>query len=300
MSDSLYLVLVFLLWYVVGAGILVLLGKYIGPKRISVGRALTAQPLLLTFPLGQAYSILLRDEGIAGEFGQIVLSLVTFYGTWFLLFYVVKSLLGASAPKAILATLAYSIPCAILFITNVPLDAIGGLIPPRTRQAESEIKALLTSMVRYQMKNQKFPIPEDKSGNPIVPVDEHGSAVLLSATGQTRLYYVGPSFVPEILVSTREIRRLPADPYTMGGPGELYRYGSAVIDGTEPICVVSCQGPDRESRAEEIEDRVLREWKGVIPRRNALDDLTYSPTNGLKSSGDIFEILPSRFSLIKR
>lgn len=156
------------------------------------------------------------------------------------------------------------------------------------RRVHGDLASMEVSLQDYQYLKKAYPIPEGPGGEPI-------AGVVRSETDSTVLYYVGPSFLPSAMIEADVITYLPIDPFSGVERGhETYGYGVGPISGASAVFVLSSRGPDRVSQAEEIEELLLRKWGGTLPKPGDLDDLTYSPTNGFRSSGDIYQYFRAR------
>lgn len=288
MKTVLILLLIYLGWIAVGGGIIYLLSRYLGSRPVSLGKALAVQtllsPLLILFLYGYG-----RLEGNDDPWPEEqAIDAACMIGAATLQFIGLFLTLRTSALFTLIAWIVYMLPVLIFLEVAMP-EVHGNSIRPRITKTNGELRAAMESLYdRYYVK-EELPLPENLEGTPL-------SALVDSATGEQQLYYEGAGFIPREIRYLENGTTIGTDPFSDRLPEmEPYRYGLGIYDATDAVFVLSSRGPDRESRAEEFEDRVLREMDGVLPSRSALDDLTYSPTNGTRSPGDIHRVGGQRF-----
>jgi hypothetical protein len=155
-------------------------------------------------------------------------------------------------------------------------------------KANGEMRSTGTALKDYKMATGALPLPVNEVSQ---PVEGHRIAIggVDQSTKEVAIYYRGPSFVPDGLFEKVYDGPGPTDPFRRTDLGP-YGYGAGPIQGTSAAFVPSSWGPDMESQAEQLEFLFLEEYWGDVDSFMADPEymsLTYSPTNGLVSPGDL-------------
>lgn len=182
------------------------------------------------------------------------------------------------------------------------LLAAYGLYPtphtPRGHVAETDMRGMATAIQDYDTyfisrdKEGRFPIPLDAEGNPVMGTlpEELAGTSIASASDNRLLYYRGPSFVPDVLIDMHATHMIPSDIFDPE-QGRRYGYGMGPATGPSRAFLISSVGPDHASQAEQLEHLLLEKHKGNVAafrKDPEVLNLTYSPTNGVETKGDLY------------
>jgi hypothetical protein len=161
--------------------------------------------------------------------------------------------------------------------------------------AHGDMRSIANALFEYAGRHE-FPIPGDGNGNRIAPTKPGDllASPTDASTEETLLYYAGPSFVPSDLPLTEDFQAVPTDPFYDGGLGP-YAYGVGPLSATHGAFILSSIGPDGERQGERLEFLLLDKYRG--DQDDLAEDaeywtLLYSPTNGVKSPGEIIRFCP--------
>jgi hypothetical protein len=169
----------------------------------------------------------------------------------------------------------------------------------RVTRINRDLDALAIKVRSYYDREGRLPIPTTMWNGPPIEgtLPEFSSAGIPSSASPDRLlYYRGLSLVPSEEIHSVLMSRIPTDPYHDQG-GRDYRYAAGPITGPSAAALLSSPGPDGFSESERLEYLLLEKHLGDI---NAFGvdpevmELTYSPTNGSESRGDIHRAVSVR------
>jgi hypothetical protein len=180
---------------------------------------------------------------------------------------------------------------ALMFTMAAPLGAlpmaiaIPNFLEAKSRskvaRAKSEIRNLAVNLETYYIDHNTYPPAVDESGK-VVPLGERGSKV---SAGYTPWMLTTPIAYTAVL---------PTDPFheAEGGGNVLYRYATNGSD----CWILTSHGPDGDMDIEIAEYPKPNEGrcdpKLFFSHFGVGNAIEYDPTNGTKSSGDVYRVGP--------
>lgn len=227
--------------------------------------------------------------------GLVVFVLITLYCPFFLLWLLKTRFLASLALGAGGGLFAIVSLWAITWIWPYPRS-------PTIVRAPEDMWHLSTDLFDYvqftKTKEEEghLPIPVDGEGHPIAGSYPEGTTMIAvtSAPDSSLLFYRGPSFVPDVLTTLSPNHKTPPDAFDEDEK-RPYGYGVGPLQGPGAAFLLSCYGPDGTSQAEQLEYLRLEKHRGSgkeFLRNPEVMLLTYSPTNGTVSPGDLFRAEP--------
>jgi hypothetical protein len=157
----------------------------------------------------------------------------------------------------------------------------------KVNKFSGDARSMRAALTEFHRAFQRLPYPVDSR-------DDRTAATVLGASPEGVYYYEGPSFPSSELIVHGFLSGFPVDPFRAGKPALTYTYGAGPLSGATAAAVLTSPGPDGISLEQQIERAFLIGHKGN-PDAFALSKETqvfyYSPTNGLKSPGDLLRLV---------